>query len=225
MAVEKINYVERRKRFVETFQKDPVLISTLPKLTADLFAGEFGVSIDDLSLIPITWSVGMGHLLKFIHSQNAEEFAVTFCGFTIQYTTEYSQSDKARNIVPELYHDTIPIFTKKDHRVVPGSSYNQELLRKYNEWRTVNLTEILDKLERDTFTEVQEKFGLSLQISATVTPLMAAIYAAAVQIALDTKQQVNLYNWFTIDVRANDKIILTPLASIKQGLKDDSKRQ
>ena len=75
MAVEKINYVERRKRFVETFQKDPVLISTLPKLTADLFAGEFGVSIDDLSLIPITWSVGMGHLLKFIHSQNAEEFA------------------------------------------------------------------------------------------------------------------------------------------------------
>ena len=61
-------------------------------------------------------------------------------------------------------------------------------------------------------------------VSATVIPFVAAIYAAGIRIALETKQPVNMYNWFTITACADDKIILTPLASIKQGLKDDGKR-
>lgn len=222
---EQINYVERRKRFIETFRNDKIMLTAVPQLAADLFAGEFGITIDDLSLIPIAWSTTMGHVMKYIHSQDSEEFALTMCGFTIQYMTEYSESDKARNIVPELYHETIPIFTKKDHMIVPGASFNQELLAKYNDWRNVNLTETIDKIERDAFADIQEKYGFSLMVSATVYPLMAAIYAAAVQVALDKQQQLNMYNWFTIDVRDNDKIILTPLASIKQGLKDDNKKK
>ena len=68
------------------------------------------------------------------------------------------------------------------------------------------------------------RWGLYLMISATIFPLVAAIYAAGVHIALETKKPVNMYNWFTITPRQDDKIILTPLASIKQGLKDDNKR-
>ena len=63
-----------------------------------------------------------------------------------------------------------------------------------------------------------------LMISATVFPLVSAIYAAGVQVALESKKPVNMYNWFMITARADDKIILTPSASIKQGLKDDAKR-
>ena len=75
----------------------------------------------------------------------------------------------------------------------------------------------------DVFEECSTRWGLYLMISATVMPLMGAIYAAGVQIAMEKSIPVNMYNWFTINVR-NDKIFLTPSASIKQGLKDDGKR-
>jgi len=224
MSEEKINYGERRKRFMESFHADPVLTETLPKLAAELFYGEFGASLADPTAIPVVWTTGWQHLMKFIHAQESEEFAVSICGFTVQYVTEYSESDKARNIVPELYHEFIPVFRKKDHTVVPGCDYNQELAAKYNDWRTVNLTETIDKVERDVFEECMNRWGLYLTISATIFPLMAAIYSAGVHIALETKKPVNMYNWFTITPRNDDKIILTPLASIKQGLKDDNKR-
>lgn len=221
---ESINYAERRQRFMETFKADPVLMETIPKVATQLFYDEFGVSIDDLSFIPIIWASAWSHILKFVHAQNAPEFSVSMCGFVIEYRTNFSESDKSTNIVPELYHDYRPIFTKKDHSIVPGSNYNAELASKYNNWRTVNLTETIDKVERDVFNEVNERYGIYLMISATVFPLIAAIYAAGVQIALETKKPVNMYNWFTITARADDQIILTPLASIKQGLKDDSKK-
>lgn len=222
---ETINYAERRKRFMETFKDDVVLTQTLPQIATQLFYDEFGISIEDLSFIPIVWASAWSHILKFMHAQESEEFAVSLCGFTVEYMTEFSESDKARNIVPELYHEYIPIFNKKDHTVVPGSNYNAELASKYNNWRSVNLTETIDKVERDVFAEVNERYGIYLMISATVFPLVAAIYSAGVQIALETKKPVNMYNWFTITARADDKIILTPLASIKQGLKDDAKKR
>ena len=98
------------------------------------------------------------------------------------------------------------------------------MISKYNDWRTNNLTETIDMVERKVFEEVNKTYGIYLMISATVFPLISAIYAAGIQIALETKKPVNMYNWFTITARADDKIILTPLASIKQGLKDDAKR-
>lgn len=222
---EKINYGERRQRFMETFKDDPVLTTTIPNLACELFAKEFGVTIDDPTFIPIVWASAWTEILKFIHSQKSDSFSVSICGFTVEYMTEYSESDKARNIVPELYHDYIPNFTQRHHDVVPGSNFNQELTSKYNNWRTTNMTETIDMVERNVFDDVAKKYGIYLMISATVFPLVSAIYAAGLQVALETKKPVNMYNWFTITARADDKIILTPLASIKQGLKDDAKRQ
>lgn len=220
---EKIDYVARRKRFMETFKDDPVLTKQIPELAAELFNREFGISIDDLSIIPVAWSCYWGVLLEFIQQQKSSEFSVTIPGFTTEYKTEFSESDKARNIVPEMYHDYIPTFTEKHHSSVPGCDFNQELISRYNDWRTNNLTETLDMVERKAFNEIVEKFGAHLMVSATVIPLMAAIYTAGVQIALKSGKPVNMYNWFTITTRAGDKIILTPLAPIKQGLKNDAK--
>lgn len=220
----KINYPERRKRFMETFKNDEILTSTLPKLAVELFEGEFGGSFSDLTAVPVVWTTYWHHLMQFVHAQESAEFAVSTCGFTLQYVTQLSESDKARNIVPELYHDFVPIFRKKDHNVVPGSEYNNDLNAKYNDWRTVNLTEIIDKISRDVFEECLSKWGLHLMVSGTVFPFVSAVYAAGCTIALNTGNPVNMYNWFTITPRNSDKIILTPLASIKQGLKDDNKR-
>jgi hypothetical protein len=219
-----INYADRQKRFMETFKDDPILTTTLPEVAAKLFRTEFGVSIDDLTYIPIVWSVTWSRLLNFIHSQKTDSFSVHLCGFTIEYMTEYSESDKSTNIVPEMYHEFIPIFTNRHHDVVAGSDYNRDLINKYNAWRSENSTETIDMVEREVFNEVNEKYGIWLMVSASVMPLMAAIYAAGVSIAREKHVPVNMYNWFTITARDNDKIILTPLAPIKQGLKDDAKK-
>ena len=221
---EKINYADRRKRFMDTFNGDEILTSTLPKLATKLFGDEFGCSFSDLSVVPVVWTTFWHHMMSFVHAQETAEFAVSTCGFTLQYVTQFSESDKARNIVPELYHDYIPIFRKKDHNVVPGCEYNNDLNSKYNDWRSVNLTEIIDKISRDVFEECMSKWGLHLMVSGTVFPFVAACYAAGCNIAVRTGKPVNMYNWFTITPRDGDKIILTPLASIKQGLKDDNKR-
>ena len=223
MANEKINYGARRNRFMETFNGDSILTKTIPELATELFYKEFGISISDVTFIPIVWSTAWKNLMEFLHSQKSEAFSVSMCGFTIEYMTEYSESDKSRNIVPELYHDYIPIFTQRDHTIVPGANFNQELISKYNDWRTNNLTETVDMVERNVFEECQRQYGFSLMVSATVFPLVAAIYSAGVHVALEKKKPINMYNWFTITARADDKIILTPLASIKQGLKDDAK--
>jgi len=221
---EKVNYAERRQRFMETFKEDPVLTKQLPELAVELFYKEFGISIEDLTIIPVVWASVWMKLMEFIHQQKSDSFSVSVAGFTVEYMTEYSESDKARNIVPELYHDYIPTFSQRHHSTVPGCDFNSDLVSKYNDWRTNNLTETVDKVEREAFDDVAKKFGVHLMVSATVIPLAAAIYSAGVQIALETKKPVNMYNWFTINARADDKIILTPLASIKQGLKDDAKR-
>ena len=51
----------------------------------------------------------------------------------------------------------------------------------------------------------------------------AATYAVGLQIARQTKTTVNMYNVFEIDVTDDDTILLTPLAMVKQYLKNDSK--
>lgn len=224
MANASINYADRKKRFMETFKDDPVLTTTLPQVTAELFYKEFGISIDDLSFIPIVWSTAWSRLLAYMHNQKTPAFSVSMCGFTIEYMTEFSESDKSTNIVPEMYHEFIPIFENRHHDVVTGSDYNRDLINKYNAWRSENATETIDMIEREVFNEVNEKYGIYLMVSATVYPLLAAIYAAGVTIARETGKPVNMYNWFMITARDSDKIILTPLASIKQGLKDDAKK-
>ena len=116
-----------------------------------------------------------------------------------------------------------PIFKKENHDLVSGSDFNQELLNRYNAWRTVNLAETINSVEMSVYNEVLDTFGLDLRVPATVIPLMAATYAVGLQIARQTKVTLNMYNVFEIDVTEDDKILLTPLAMVKQYLKNDSK--
>ena len=144
---------------------------------------------------------------------------------TLEYVTEYSESDKPTNIVPQMYHKRMPIFMERDHQQVAGASINEDLLNSYNTWRTNNLTEVLDKIEQATENEVRTVFGIYLMQSAAMLPIIAAAYAAGVEIAKETHETVNMYEIFEIDVFPEDGTVnLTPLAYIKQGIKDDAKK-
>ena len=221
---ERINFAERRKRFMSTFAEDEIQFKVIPDAAAGLMYREFGVTIDDLSYIPIAWNVIWKHMMQYLHSQKADSFSVRTCGFTLEYMTELSESDKARNIVPEMYHNYIPIFNSKHHDISTGSTYNQQLIAQCNEWRSVNLMEVIDMVERESFNDLLTIYGINMIVSAIIFPLMAATYSAGVSHAITNNVPVNMYNWFIITPREKDTIILTPLASIKQGLKDDAKK-
>jgi hypothetical protein len=75
----------------------------------------------------------------------------------------------------------------------------------------------------DVYHEILDTYGLDLRVPAAVIPLLAATYAVGLQIAKETKRTVNMYNVFEIDMGENDTVLLTPLAMIKQYLKNDSK--
>ena len=218
------NYAERRKNFMETFVGNPILTQTIPGIASKLFEDEFNITLMDPTYVPIVFTTGWTEVLKFVGSQDVDEFAIDVCGISLEYVTEYSETDKSTNIVPQLIHKRTPIFTKQSHEQVPGASFNAELNAKYNAWRTENLTEILDKMERDTSAFVLDNYGIDLMVSASVFPIMSAAYAAGIQVARETKQTVNMYNIFEIDVVEGDRILLTPLATIKQYLKNDSKK-
>jgi hypothetical protein len=200
------------------------LTDKIPGIASKLFEDEFNVTLMDLTHVPIVFTTAWTEILKFVGSQEVDEFAIDVCGVSIEYVTEYSETDKSTNIVPQLIHKRTPIFTKQSHEQVPGASFNAELNAKYNAWRTENLTEILDKMERDTAAFVLDNYGIDLMVSASVFPIMSAAYAAGIQVARETKQTVNMYNIFEIDVVEGDRILLTPLATIKQYLKNDSKK-
>jgi len=218
------NYAERRKNFMETFEGNIVLTNTIPEVAAELLHDEFNINTFDNSYIPIVFTTGWTEVLKYVGSQQVDEFAVDVCGISLEYVTEYSESDKPTNIVPQLIHKKTPMFVKRDHQIVPGSSFNDDLINKYNSWRSVNLAETIGKIERDIFKIVLEDYGIDLMNEATVFPMMAATYAAGLQIARNSKETVNMYNIFEIDIVENEQVILTPLSTIKQYLKDDSKK-
>jgi hypothetical protein len=218
------NFLERRKNFMETFAGNLVLTDMIPGIASKLFEDEFNITLMDPTHVPIVFTTGWTEVLKFVGSQEVDEFAIDVCGVSLEYVTEYSETDKSTNIVPQLIHKRTPIFTKQTHESVPGASFNAELNAKYNAWRTENLTEILDKIERDTAAYVLNEYGIDLMVSASVFPIMSATYAAGVQIARETKQTINMYNIFEIDVVEGDRILLTPLATVKQYLKNDSKK-
>lgn len=215
---------EKRKNEVATYAGNEILSQTIPEVTSELFYGEFGIDLPDpKSLIPIVFTIGWKHILQFVQRQPMDEFSINIGGIALEYVTEVSDSDKGRNIVPQMFHVKAPIFKKNDHDAVPGSNINDELLNRYNAWRTVNLAETVNTVEMSVYQEVLDTFGLDLRIPATVIPLLAATYAVGLQIARQTKTTVNMYNVFEIDVTDDDTILLTPLAMVKQYLKNDSK--
>jgi hypothetical protein len=166
--------------------------------------------------------IGWKHILKFLKDQPDDEFALETCGVSIEYVTEYSESDKSRNIVPQMFHKRTPIFVKQNHVHQPGYKIADEQLERYNIWRTENLTETISKIESEVFAHLNEEFGIDLMTSAAVFPLMSAVYTAGVTVARDTKQPINMYNIFEIRIAPDETIILKPLAEIKQSLKSDT---
>lgn len=215
---------KRRLNEIEAYSGDSILAKTIPEVTSDLFYDEFGINLPyPEATIPIVFTTTWKHLLMFVQSQQVEEFAINVGGISLEYVTEESDSDKCRNIVPQLYHIKSPIFKKNDHTAVTGSAFNDQLLNKYSAWRTVNLTETIASVENAVYAEILEYYGIDLRVPATVLPLIAATYVVGVQIARESKCTVNMYNVFEIDVTEDDKVLLTPLAMIKQYLKNDSK--
>lgn len=216
----------RRLNFVKPFQGNDVQAKLIPQVAAELFAREFGITLDEPGLlIPIVFSTAWKHIIAFAKSQPSEQFAIDVCGMSLEYLTEFSDSDKPTNIIPQMVHKRTPIFIEKEHHATAGATINEELNASYNNWRSVNLTEILDKVEQDTEHEVRTVFGIALMQSATVLPLVAATYTAGIQIARETGKTVNMYEIFEIDVFQEDgSVHLTPLATVKQGLKDDNKK-
>lgn len=218
------SFQERRNNFMEIYKNDPILSKRIPEIAAGFMKGEFGVNIYDHSHIPIVFTIGWREILKKLGSEQAEECKVDVCGARLEYTTEHSESDKSTNIVPQMFHVKTPLFTDRDIEMTIGASYNDELLNMYSSWRSVYAMEALTGIENKVFDIILKDYGINLMVPAAIYPIMGATYNAGIQIARETKNSVNMYNIFEIDVVDDDKVILTPLAFIKQFLKDDSKK-
>lgn len=217
-------YQERRNNFMETYKGDLILSKQIPEVAAQLIYDEFGVNIYDHSHIPIVFTVGWIEILKKLSKEQSDECKVDVCGVQLEYLTEVTESDKSTNIVPQMYHVKTPLFQKKTNQTSIGASATDDLLAKYSAWRSVHAMETLVGIENEIFRIILEDYGINLIVAAAIYPIMAATYAAGVQIARQSKTTVNMYNIFEIDVVEDDKIILTPLATVKQWLKDDSKK-
>ena len=217
-------YNERREIFMESYKNDPILSKQIPEIAARLIHDEFGVNIYDHSHIPIIFTTGWTEILKKLGSEPTDEGKVDVCGVQLEYMTEYSESDKPTNIVPQMRHVKTPIFTQRDNQSVIGASYTDELISKYSSWRSVYAMETMVGIENEIFRIILDDYGINLMVADAIYPIMAATYAAGLQLARESKETINMYNIFEIDVVEDDKILLTPLATVKQWLKNDSKR-
>lgn len=219
------NFMECRKNALIPFKDDEVLIRDIPSIAARLINAEFQISSNDITQYPITFVTCWTEILKYIRSQQADEYSLEIAGCSIEYVTEYSESDKATNIVPQMRHKKTPIFIeRKANQVIPGHQFTAELSNKVNVWRSVNLMETITSVENNTFSTVLNEYGIDLSVPGIIFPMLAAMYVAGIEIAKKEKKKVNMYNIFTISVMENDLIILTPLSTVKQWLKDDSKK-
>ena len=203
---------------------NPLLMKTIPEITAELIWKEFKFGFADKTDLPIIFVLGWKHVMEFVKEQKMPEFSVDVCGISVEYTTEYSETEKNSNIVPQLIHKRIPLFRDRQHTETTGASFKNELLQKYNGWRTENLTETISKIEQDVFAELLNTYAIDVVAAPTIFVTMAAMYAAGVQIAMDTKKEVNMYNIFSIEVFNGDQIVLSPAAIMKQIMKGDAKK-
>ena len=206
------------------YSKDETLINDIPKIALDLIWNEFQFKIVQPAHMIFCFVEAWNKILEFVSQQKTPQFAVDICGISVEYTTEYSENEKNTNIVPQLIHKRIPMFRIKEHTDVVGSSFKNTLLNKYNSWRTENLTETLTEIENAVFAKLVTDYGIDLAVAPTILIVVAAMYAAGVQLAIDRKCEINMYNIFTIEVFNGDQIILTPGAIVKQSIKCDAKK-
>ena len=81
------------------------------------------------------------------------------------------------------------------------------------------------------YTELIDVYGIDLTVPCAVFPLLAAIYAAAVQVTremcknadYDPSTYLELYNVMAIRVDEDETVLLRPLRTLKEGVKGDSK--
>lgn len=223
MANELTKMMEMRTRYLEQHANgSPILLDTIPNIAKNLLNDQFGILFQNVADIPIVFIIGWKYHLKYLKEQPDDEFALETCGVSIEYVTEYSESDKSRNIVPQMFHKRTPIFVKQNHIHQPGFKVADEQLERYNAWRTENLTETVSKVESDVFAHLNEEFGIDVFTSAAVCPMMSAVYTAGITVARETKKPVNMYNIFEIRIAPDETILLKPLAEIKQSLKSDT---
>lgn len=206
------------------FVKDDMLISDIPEIATNLIWNEFQFKMTNPKHLPIIFVEAWEKILDFVSKQKTPEFAVDVCGVSMEYTTEYSENEKNTNIVPQLIHKRLPMFRIKEHSDITASSFKDTLLQKYNVWRTENLTETLTEIENAVFSKLITDYGIDVCAAPTVMIVTAAMYAAGVQIAIEKKCEVNMYNIFSIEVFNGDQIILTPGSTIKQNIKGDAKK-
>ena len=223
MENQTISFAEKRKNFMEDFAGNPILSKKLPEIAAGLMKAEFGVNIYDHSHIPIVFTTGWSEVSKVLRAEQADECAADVCGCRLEYVTDYSDSDKNTNIVPQMRHLRTPLFQKRDKNVTIGASYNDQLQTSYNAWRSVYALETLSGIENRVFDIVLNTYGINLMVPIAIYPTIGATYAAGIELAKELKTTINMYNVFNINV-SGDTIILTPLAALKQGLKHDSKK-
>lgn len=216
-------YQERRKTFMETYAGDMILSTKIPEIAAELIKGQFGINIYEHSLVPIVFTVGWTEILKRLGSESTDECKLDVCGAQIEYMTEISESDKSTNIVPQMRHVREPIFQKNESNSSIGASFMDELTSACNTWRSVYAMETLTGIENKVREIVLTDYNIDLYTPAIVYPILGAVYAAGIELARQSKATINMYNIFEVDV-IDDNIILTPLAFVKQWLKNDSKK-
>jgi len=217
-------FQERRNNFMETYKGDTILSKKLPEIAAGLMKAEFGINIPDHSHIPIVFTVGWTEILKKLGSERTDECKVDVCGIQLEYVTDYSESDKSTNIVPQMYHVKTPLFQQHEKSATIGASYTDTLLSNYNAWRSVYALEALTGVENKAFEIVLKEYGVNLMVPAAIYPIIGATHAAGITLARELKQTINMYNIFEFDVVEGDKVLVTPLAYVKQWLKNDSKK-
>jgi hypothetical protein len=201
-----------------------LLLKTIPEIAGKLILSEFNFEFTELSDLPIVFVVTWKHIMDFVRSQNTDQFSLDVAGVSVEYVTEYTETEKNSNIVPQLIHKKIPIFHDKNHNSTTGSSYKTELMNNYNAWRTENLVETITKIENDVFAELLQTYAIDIMYPPICHAAIAAMYAAGVQLALETKEEINMYNIFSIESFNGDKIVLSPAAIMKQIMKCDEKK-
>lgn len=224
-------YLVARRVFMETSinpTNDPtvdvtLLTKSIPDMVKIILKDEFGINYHVENALPITFITAWKHILNYINSQTDREFALDVAGLRVAYTTNYHEGDKSNNITPILQHVKSPVFVKQHTSPVNGCDYTQEILQKYNSWRSVNLEETVTKIENDTHAEVLNDYGIDLIVPQSVFPIVAAFYAVGLQLAKEREGEViNMYNVYQIKYKQGN-YFPKELALIKQTLKGDGK--
>jgi len=209
---------------MEPYESSPILMNEIPDIAKGIFEAEFGITVRIPEAFPLAFMFGWEAVTRFAQEQPTPEFAITIAGVSLQYVTDLSESDKARNIVPQLIHEDDPIFKQINHNDSIGVKSNADMIESYERWRTENLTETITKLETNVFKILLDDYGIDLCVTNAIIPMMAATYAAGLATARRSKQTVNMYNIFQIDIADGGKVVLTPLADIKYHIKCDEKK-